>query len=163
QIAEALAATDVLLAIVGPRWLGRGEGGESRIDNEADPVRVEIELALKRQIPIIPVIVGKGEMPTTAELPASMVDFAFRHSVTVDGGRDFDHHVSSLIRALEDLLKAKSTGSASAPAASSPASRTKTAGRRRLRSSGALMASIIAALVVLVASGAALYWHGASA
>src|SRR5271155_5233024 len=29
QIADALTATDVLLVIVGPRWLGRGEGIES--------------------------------------------------------------------------------------------------------------------------------------
>src|ERR1700692_31306 len=63
QIAEALTATDVLLVIVGPRWLGRGEGAVSRIDNEADPVRIEVETALKRAIPIIPVLVAGMKMP----------------------------------------------------------------------------------------------------
>jgi len=59
------------------------------MDNEADPVRIEVETALKRDIPIIPVLVHEVKMPEVGELPASLRDFAFRHAVTVDGGREF--------------------------------------------------------------------------
>jgi uncharacterized protein YecT (DUF1311 family) len=104
QIAEALRTTDVLLVVVGPKWLGRVRGIESRIDNEADPVRVEVETALKRGIPIIPVLVGGMQMPEIGHLPAGLRDFAYRHAVTVDSGRDFDHHVEGLIRALDQIL-----------------------------------------------------------
>jgi uncharacterized protein YecT (DUF1311 family) len=107
QIADALSTTDVLLVIVGPRWLGRGEGVASRMDNESDPVRVEVEMALKRDIPVIPVLVSGMKMPEVAELPASLKDFAFRHAVEVDGGRDFDHHIEGLAGALDQIFAAK--------------------------------------------------------
>ena len=107
QIADALTATDVLLVIVGPRWLGRGEGVDSRMDNESDPVRVEVEMALKRDIPVIPVLVSGMKMPEAGELPATLKDFAFRHAVEVDGGRDFDHHIEGLSRALDQIFAAK--------------------------------------------------------
>jgi uncharacterized protein YecT (DUF1311 family) len=106
QIADALKATDVLLVIVGPHWLGRGEGAASRMDNEADPVRIEVETALKRDIPIIPVLVHEVKMPEVGELPGTLRDFAFRHAVTVDGGRDFDHHIEGLIRSLDQFFGA---------------------------------------------------------
>jgi uncharacterized protein YecT (DUF1311 family) len=104
QIADALKATDVLLVIVGTHWLGRGEGAASRMDNEADPVRIEVETALKRDIPIVPVLVQGVKMPEVGELPGSLRDFAFRHAVTVDGGRDFDHHIEGLIRSLDQFF-----------------------------------------------------------
>jgi uncharacterized protein YecT (DUF1311 family) len=107
QIADALSKTDVLLVIVGPRWLGRGEGIASRMENESDPVRVEVEMALKRDIPVIPVLVSGMKMPEAGELPATLRDFAFRHAVEVDGGRDFDHHIVGLSRALDEIFAAK--------------------------------------------------------
>jgi hypothetical protein len=104
QIAEVLQATNVLLVIVGPRWFARSEQSDNRIDNEADPVRIEVETALKRDIPVIPVLVGGAEMPRTTQLPDSLKDFAFRHAVTVDGGLDFDNHLSRLIRDLDRIF-----------------------------------------------------------
>ena len=104
QIAEVLQTTNVLLVIVGPRWFGRGEGTESRVDNEADPVRIEVETALKRDIPVVPILVGGAEMPRTTQLPESLKDFAFRHAVTVDGGLDFDNHLSRLVRDLDRIF-----------------------------------------------------------
>ena len=108
QIAAALGEADALLVVLGPRWLGRSEGITGRIDNEADPVRIEVETALKRDIPIIPILVGGMKMPEPAELPEGIRDLAFRHAVTVDGGRDFDHHVEGLIRALDKLFSSNS-------------------------------------------------------
>jgi TIR domain len=106
QIEETLQRTDVLLAIVGPKWLGRGKGAESRLDNEADLVRIEVATALKRKIPVIPVLVGGTKMPTTKQLPDDLKAFAFRHAVAVDSGRDFDHHVDGLIRVLGEISPA---------------------------------------------------------
>jgi uncharacterized protein YecT (DUF1311 family) len=122
QIAAALGATDVLLVVVGPAWLGHGKGNANRMDNEADPVRIEVETALKRDIPIIPVLVGGIRMPEVSELPQSLRDFAYRHAVTVDGGRDFDHHMDGLIRSLQRMLHVPQGGKAGATrAAISPA------------------------------------------
>jgi TIR domain len=114
QISEALQSTNVLLVVVGPRWFGAEGAARSRLENEADPVRLEVEMALKREIPVIPILVGKASMPETTELPECLKDFAFRHAVAVDGGLDFDNHLSRLIRDLDrifaDLPGAKKIG-----------------------------------------------------
>src|SRR3972149_4470729 len=72
QIREVLLQSDVLIAIIGPDWLGITKGGSSRIQNESDPVRIEIETALKGGIPLIPVLVNNAQMPEAADLPDSL-------------------------------------------------------------------------------------------
>lgn len=121
QIAAALGTTDVLLVVVGPAWLGRGKDAASRMDNAADPVRIEVETALKRDIPIIPVLVGGMRTPEVNELPESLRDFAYRHAVTADSGRDFDHHMDGLIRALDRIAALQSRSGGKAPRRLSPA------------------------------------------
>src|SRR5437588_12563392 len=83
QIADALQSADVLLVVVGPRWLGRHKGAGSRIDEDADPVRVEVETALKRDIPLIPLLVGGMRMPEASQLPVSLKEFAYLQAITV--------------------------------------------------------------------------------
>src|SRR5215212_7656221 len=56
HINRMLDQSDVVLAIVGPRWTGP-RAGQNRLANEADPVRVEVETALKKRVPLIPVLV----------------------------------------------------------------------------------------------------------
>ncbi len=107
HINETLLKTNILLAIIGPEWLGQ-HGGDVRIQEEADPVRVEVETALRRRVPIIPVLIGSTKMPTAEQLPPGLKDFAFRNAVKVDTGLDFDHHVDRLIRAMDVLLEKKS-------------------------------------------------------
>ena len=88
QISSVLDASDVVLAIVGPRWIGpRGRG---RLANEADPVRVEIEATLRKGVPLIPVLVLRGTMPRVDQLPDSMKDFAYRNAIQVDDAQDFE-------------------------------------------------------------------------
>lgn len=112
QISEALQRTDVLLVVVGSKWLGRAKGSATRIDDEADLVRIEVEIALKRRIPVIPILVGGMRMPATVQLPESLKDFAFRHASTIDGGQDFDVHVERLRRDIDKLLADKSSAPA---------------------------------------------------
>src|SRR6266705_2498506 len=50
---------------------------------------LEIEAALQGGIPLIPVLVDDARMPKTADLPASLQEFAFRNAVEIDSGRDF--------------------------------------------------------------------------
>src|SRR5882762_10276889 len=69
HIQEALAQNDILIAVIGPQWLGPGKGGSLRIMEETDPVRIEIETALKNGSAIIPVLVGGATMPEPADLP----------------------------------------------------------------------------------------------
>jgi hypothetical protein len=108
HIDGALKETDVLMVVIGRRWLGSVKQGSARIHDEADPVRIEVETALQRGIPVIPVLVGETKMPTAAQLPPSLKEFAFRNAVRVDSGQDFDHHTERLMRAMARALPQES-------------------------------------------------------
>ena len=61
-ITAAVGSCDVLLALIGNRWLTiTGQDGQRRLDNADDFVRLELEAALTRNIRVIPVLVkGPG-------------------------------------------------------------------------------------------------------
>jgi hypothetical protein len=54
QLSESVGRCGILLAIIGRQWLTiTDESGRRRLDNPRDFVRIEIEAALQRNIPII--------------------------------------------------------------------------------------------------------------
>src|SRR5256885_7588021 len=75
-----LDESDIVLAVVGPRWLG-ARAGQTRLSDEADLVRVEIETALRKSKPLIPVMVQRATMPRVALLPDTLRDFAYKNGV----------------------------------------------------------------------------------
>jgi WD40 repeat protein len=120
HINEMLRQTNVLLAVVGPQWLGAAGGGVERIHQESDAVRVEIETALRRRTPLLPILIGNTEMPSPDRLPPSLKDFAFRNALRVDTGQDFDYHMDRLIRSIDGILnqspKSPASGETKIPA-----------------------------------------------
>jgi len=120
HIDATLRRTDVVLAIIGAKWLGAQDGGEARIREEGDPVRVEIETALARGAPVIPVLVDGARMPEAAALPQSFGAFAFLNAAEVATGRDFDGQIGRLIAAI-DRAAAAAPGDAASIYASSKA------------------------------------------
>ena len=104
HIDQVLDESDIILAIVGPKWVGP-RAGQSRLASAADPVRLEIETALRKDKPLIPVLVLRAAMPRPEQLPETLNDFAYRNAVQVDAGQDFDHHIGRLIRAMERILE----------------------------------------------------------
>jgi TIR domain len=146
HIKTALSHADVLLAIVGPDWLGIGADGRSRLQEANDPVRVEIEAALAEKLHVIPVLVNGATMPDAADLPGSLKDFAFLNAAPVDAGRDFHPHVDRLIKAIDEVVPHKSEQLLEVPAVATTVS-------KPLRSRGLLIA--VAAVLLLVAGIAA--------
>jgi hypothetical protein len=71
-IKESMASCDVLVAVIGKRWLTASEGRKRRLDNPEDYVRLEIGTALKRGIQVIPVLVEGASMPRPAQLPEDL-------------------------------------------------------------------------------------------
>jgi hypothetical protein len=104
-IETVLADCDVMLAIIGPQWKGAGTAGGSRIFDQEDLVRIEIEIALKRKIPVIPVLIDRSPMPKAAELPASLQPFVFFEGTPLDPGSDFHVHIARLVLAIKRHLK----------------------------------------------------------
>ena len=87
HIDRVLDQSDIILAIVGPRWIGP-DNEYPRLSSPADPVRLEIETALRMDKPLIPVLVSRAVMPHPDVLPDSLHDFVYRNAVQIDSGQD---------------------------------------------------------------------------
>jgi hypothetical protein len=121
-IEEQVASCGVLLALIGKAWLTLADdGGKRRLDDPNDFVRLETASALKRDIPVIPVLVQQAEMPRAEQLPEGLKDLAFRNSVELTHAR-WESDVELLIAALSRYVDpSQAIATASAPAAASAA------------------------------------------
>ena len=105
QLRASLLRCDVLLAMVGDRWLNiTNPQGQRRIDDEEDLVRIEIETALAKEIKIIPVLVHDARMPVASELPESMQRLAFIQGLKIRYDPDFHHDTANLVRLLVEII-----------------------------------------------------------
>ena len=102
---ERVSECSVLLAIIGDRWAdARDETGKKRLDDRADFVRVEIESALKRDIPVIPLLVRGAQMPSEEDLPYSLRRLVFQNGIPIRPDPDFHHDMDRLISALHEYI-----------------------------------------------------------
>lgn len=102
---RALEASDVVLVLIGPNWLGiGGSDGTRRLDNPEDILHQEISRALARPMTrVIPVLLGGAAMPPSADLPAPLKPLARRQAIDISDRRwSFD--VAQLIAAIEPLV-----------------------------------------------------------
>ena len=97
HILKTLAECDFLLAVVGPNWLKPGVDGHARLFDEADWVRLEIDTALKKKLPVIPLLIGDVTMPSDKQLPDVLHEFASLQWLKIDPGLDFQNHIWRLI------------------------------------------------------------------
>jgi len=74
--------------VMGAEWLGtKSNDGSRRLDSENDYVRLEIATALKREVPVVPVLVRGAHMPKADELPEDIRELAYRNSVELTHAR----------------------------------------------------------------------------
>lgn len=105
---DSLMQCEVLIAVIGEHWLNaRTEDGTSRLNEESDWVRIEIETALEMDKPVIPLLVARAKMPSVADLPESIRDLAFRQSAELRVGQSYQLHVTALTRRLEELFESR--------------------------------------------------------
>lgn len=99
-IGEQVAQADALLAIIGPDWLAELQARSGQRD---DFVQSEIEAAIDRSLHLIPVLIGGTAMPSSEQLPDSLVRLCTKNAFVVDWGRDFHNHLTGLIDELDSL------------------------------------------------------------
>jgi hypothetical protein len=92
---------DVLIALIGRRWLGSDDPAGCRLDDPDDFVRQEIAIALERDIPIIPVRVQGAAMPQADQLPPALALLARRQALELSDTR-WSYDVERLIAAIEE-------------------------------------------------------------
>jgi formylglycine-generating enzyme required for sulfatase activity len=114
HIDAAVGQCDVVLAVIGTRWAGETDA-HRRLEDPRDFIRIELESALSRNIPLIPILIDHARMPSEADLPASLALLAYRNAIELDQGRDFHPDVDRLIRVIEFHLHKSSGASAEPP------------------------------------------------
>lgn len=101
-ITTVVGSCDVLLALIGDRWLTiTDEDGRRRLDDPDDFVLLEIEAALTRNVRVIPILVEGARMPRAVELPASLAGLARRQALVLSPA-NFD--TSRLVQVLDKTL-----------------------------------------------------------
>ena len=103
-IDQSVASCSVLVALIGRDWLGTTDAaGNRRLENANDFVRIELASALRRDIPVIPVLVRGAKMPSADQLPDDLKELHYRNAVELTHAR-WKSDVQFLIRALRPYL-----------------------------------------------------------
>jgi hypothetical protein len=104
-ISQAVSSCEVLVAVIGPRWLtATDEDGRRRLDDPDDFVRLEIAAALERDIRVIPILVEGAQMPRRQQLPEALAGLARRNALSVRH-ESFRADAERLLAAVEPLLR----------------------------------------------------------
>lgn len=102
-IEEGVVKCGVLLALMGPEWLNaKDQAGARRLDDPGDFVRIETASALRRNIPVIPVLVRGAQMPRAEQLPDELKDLAYRNCIELTHAR-WRSDIHLLIEALRRM------------------------------------------------------------
>jgi hypothetical protein len=143
-IEEKIGQCDVLLAVIGERWLTiTGSDGTRRLDDTGDFVRLEIAKALERGVRVIPVLVSKATMPGQESLPEDLRPLSLREAIDIR-----DEHFRDDADRLIDLLNKVDPH----------------LGKRPWKAKSKLFPAIAGVLVVAaVVSGFLLFEHGRTA
>jgi hypothetical protein len=76
--------SDIMVAIIGPRWLDAGDADGRAIDKPEDWIRREIAEALSHQVRVVPFLIGDAPLPGVADLPSALADLTRCQYVKLD-------------------------------------------------------------------------------
>jgi hypothetical protein len=106
HIKQKIGKANLVLVIIGPSWLTAADKqGRRRLDDPGDFVRLEIETALRANIPVVPVLVANTRMPLARELPKSIQKLLSRNGSEVRPDPDFNNDIKRLFVGIEHLRR----------------------------------------------------------
>ncbi|MBV1955228.1 toll/interleukin-1 receptor domain-containing protein [Streptomyces albidoflavus] len=101
ELRENVRACEVLLVLAGPGWAARPE-----LWQQDDWVREEILEALRNDVLIVPVLLGRGTArPAKADLPPELASVADRQCLTYEAHRA-EYDVPAILQALTKVIPA---------------------------------------------------------
>ncbi|HUY77794.1 MAG TPA: toll/interleukin-1 receptor domain-containing protein, partial [Ktedonobacterales bacterium] len=105
-IEQSISQCGAAIAIIGSKWLTlTGDDGQPRLSNPNDMVRFELEAALRRKIPILPILINDAKMPHPDAVPQSLREICFLQDHHVHSNDQFDREVSEVIQFLIEKLR----------------------------------------------------------
>src|SRR5262249_23791700 len=100
---EYLAQCSVMISLIGPFWLDcKTSDGRRRLDDPRDLVRREIAAALKRKIPLIPILLDHEQIPNVSRLPLDIQLMSYRQAAIVRGDT-FDRDMAIIERDIKNI------------------------------------------------------------
>jgi TIR domain len=108
-IEQTISQCRAMIVVISPTWL-------SAVNDPTSYVRAEAELGLRRNILVIPVLVGGAQLPPAAQLPEGVRALTQRNVGEVRAGRDFEPDIAAVGRSL-GIQQAPSPGPVPAPRA----------------------------------------------
>ena len=100
-IEEKVGACDALIALIGKNWMTiKDDQGHLRIANPEDFVSIEVAAALRRNVEVVPVLVGGATMPREQDLPQSLQSLSRRQALELSDVH-FNRDAGDLIQALK--------------------------------------------------------------
>lgn len=99
-VSAEICRCSAVIVVIGKRWLTVRDKGQRRLDNPDDLVRAEIAVALRQEIPVIPVLVQGARMPRAEQLPQDIKALARRNGIDL-GGPAWKAGIERLIRDLD--------------------------------------------------------------
>jgi hypothetical protein len=100
----AVGSCDVLIVMIGKKWVdSTDDRGRRRLDDPEDFVRMETAAALRRDIPVIPVLVQGSGMPGADQLPGELQALAWRNAFEVRHAR-WEIDTKELVKALKKVV-----------------------------------------------------------
>ena len=107
-MSHKISDSDVILALIGVNWLTVLDDSDARrLDDPQDPVRLELERALREKKVVIPILVGKAEMPAAKYLPDKLKPLARRNGERITHENflgDVDRLIYSIDLAMQEEL-----------------------------------------------------------
>ena len=109
-VTDTVRSCDVLLALIGDRWLTITDAtGRRRLDDPGDVVRQEIGTALALDhVRVVPILLEHAPMPTADQLPASLVKLTRRQALQLSLSR-FESDIGRLLMVLDRVVGAGSS------------------------------------------------------
>lgn len=101
SITLAVGVCEVLIVVIGPDWTTqKDKDGRPRLQNPNDFVRLEVAAALRRNIRVIPALVGGAHVPSEDELPDDLKSLTRRQAHEVTDSR-WDYDVNRLLEQIK--------------------------------------------------------------
>src|SRR3954449_9163659 len=108
-VEKKISESDVLILLIGKAWAAYAdETGRRRLEQPRDPVRLEVEAALRLGLPIIPVRVEGAPMPTEGDLVPSIIDLLEFNAAEVTDSR-WDYDVDKLLWAINETVERRAS------------------------------------------------------
>jgi tetratricopeptide (TPR) repeat protein len=98
-IQSSVASCDILIALIGKRWLQ-----SERLRDSRDFVRLEIQTALEKHVRVIPVLLDGAEMPKAEALPTELEPLSRRQAFEISNRR-FSDDIAELADLVQRILR----------------------------------------------------------